>query len=1561
MNKYLKWGIGILLTPFIIILLLAIALYLPPVQNWAVKAVASYASEKTGMNISVDHVCLVFPLDLGVDGVLVTQQNDSLPQVTDTIASIEHLVADVRLMPLFDSRVEIKELFFQTMKVNTADFIHEARVKGTLAYMGIEGDGTIDLGKEHLSLHKVNIEKADIDVALSDTVPEDTTKSETFWKIDLGELKVANSRAVVHMPNDTLKITAGLNKLNAKKGFFDLYKGLYDIDNLAWEGSLNYDNNYEPRLSGLDTNHIALSDISIGIDSLHFLSPDLALNIRECRMKEKSGIELKSLAAKVRMDAEKLLVKGDMATPNSTLKADVDMDLNTFNEKNPGIILADIDASLGKGDLLLAMGDMPKQFKDEWPASPFKVKFSGKGNLRHAEIKSAFAELPSAFKATFSGYADNPTDLDRIKASLKMDLSTQNLSFVKALLPSDTQKTINIPTLHANADMKVNGRIYDADFAITEGKGSLSGKGHLDSKAMNYTASINADDIQLQHFVNGMGLGGFSGTADVKGNGTNPFSSSTKIYANASVNHFKIDKWDMNNIRLDALLSNGKAHATLESHNHMLDGTVGFDGLLSRNPIEATLTAEVNNADFYAMKLAEAPFSFSGCAHIDVATDMKEHYMVQGFMSDMTFRDSANVYRPDDLTLDLLTRRDTTHLVANCGDFNINGDLQGGYKSIISIKDRLMAEIDRQVNSRIIDEASFRQVLPMGKVTMSIGRENPLSRLIRRTGYGYSAIEMDMTSSHEKGINGYLNIDTLMTPGMQLDKIRLRLDSDEEKMKYKVQIENGPDNPQYTFFAEANGALHPNGTNFALFIDDKNKRRGVDISLEAKMENEGVRINFANDNQILGYKDFAVNDDNYVFLSRDMRVSADVRLRAKDGTGIQIYTDDENLEALQDVTFSLHEFEISELLSVLPYTPRVSGILDGDFHVIITPEDLSVSSSVDFKNIIYEGWKLGNLASEFVYVPQTDGSHYIDGILYREEKEVGTIIGSYNPEGEGNIDAVLAMKQFPLNLVNGFIPDQLMGLEGTGEGELTIKGSLSKPLVNGEILMQKASLISVPYGVTMRFDDDPVRVEDSRLTLSNFRMYANNEQPLVINGNIDFGDLEHINMNLRMRAENFLMIDAKETRRSEAYGKGYVNFFAMATGELDKLRVRGRIDVLSTTNLFYILRDSPITTDNRLKELVTFTDLSSDEPVTIVKPTVDGLDVSITVNIAEGAQVKCWLNADHTNYLDIIGNGDLRLGYAQGEMTLRGKYTITEGEMKYSLPIIPLKTFHIREGSYLEFTGDMMNPRLNITATEANRAPVIINDASQMVLFNCGVVISKTLKDMGLEFIIDSPENQTIADELKSKTMEERGKLAVTMLTTGMYLTENNTSSFTMNSALSSFLQQEINNLAGSALRTLDLSVGMENNTDETGHTHLDYSFKFAKRFWHNRLSISVGGKISTGPDVTGQNNTFFDNVEVQYRTSATSNQYLQLFYKRAVYDYLEGYVGEYGAGYMWKRKLQNFKDIFQFGDKDLTIPTSSQRGVIMPNRNDTTHIERKNSPLPASPQGGGDGRMVKQ
>ena len=180
----IKWGGAVVAAPFILVILLMVLLYIPPVQNWAVHTVADYASEKTGMQISVERVHLQFPLDLGIDNFKMIKQNDSLPQVKDTVADMGKLVVRVKLLPLFSRQVEIDQLDLQQVKLNTSDFVHEARVKGTVGRLSLESHG-IDWGRQTVKIDDAKLKDANVNVELSDTVPPDTSKTPTYWKINV--------------------------------------------------------------------------------------------------------------------------------------------------------------------------------------------------------------------------------------------------------------------------------------------------------------------------------------------------------------------------------------------------------------------------------------------------------------------------------------------------------------------------------------------------------------------------------------------------------------------------------------------------------------------------------------------------------------------------------------------------------------------------------------------------------------------------------------------------------------------------------------------------------------------------------------------------------------------------------------------------------------------------------------------------------------------------------------------------------------------------------------------------------------------------------------------------------------------------------------------------------------------------------------------------------------------------------------------------------------------------------------------------------------------------------
>lgn len=1482
MKKALKWFAVALLAPVVLTALLAVALYIPPIQNWAVRHVASYASEQTGMDIRVGHVRLAFPLDLSVEEVMIIK-NAERPGLRDTIADVKQVVVDVQLLPLFRGQVEVDELAFNGMKVNTDGLIPDVHIAGAVGHLSVESHG-INLGAEEACVDKALLTDANVQIELADTVPPDTTKSEPlWWKILVRDLSVQRTSVSVLLPTDSLPLTAYLGDVRLKGGNIDLGARRYEVGRLGVADSRVA---YGP---------YALSNLSLAASS--FYMDSLAVRVSSLKLN----------------------------TPESNLVAKVNMDLNTFASQDPGRMDVIVHGAFGKQDLLSFMGGLPPAFRRQWPNQQLTIDAVVKGNMQRAFIHGLTIKLPSAFTLQADGQAGNLADSKSLFAELNIHAATENLSFVTSLLDTSARPTLRLPAgMSLDGKLRADGQCYASDFTFREGRGSVKGRAMVDVESMRYDIDLRAQALQLQHFLPGSGLHPLTGTVNLSGHGTDPLSTRTGLQANIDVKKFGYGAYDLANIQATATVKNGVSRVRARSNNPLVQGVVNLDGISGGRRMKATLSCDLAHADLYSLRLVEEPMVIGLCAHLDLETDMKKFYKVQGLVSDIYMRDSVKLYRPDDIVLDVLTNRDTTLTVVDCGDFHLNLHARGGYEDLLHVGKEIAEEVNRQYDARTIDQLSLRRRLPLASVRLTSGRENFIINMLRHYGITLHWLNLKMDTSPLAGINGNLHINGLTVDSVLLDTINFAVKSDSARISYQAQVRNNKKNPQYTFNALVDGIIFDKGTILGTRLYDDRNQLGVRLGIQASMENNGFMFRSYGPDPTLGYKTFTINKDNYVFLGPDQRVSADVKLLAADGMGVQIYSNDEDSTAQQDITFSLNKFDLEKILSVIPYTPDLGGMMNGDFHVIKTDKALSVSTNLAVDRMSYEKTLMGDIATEFVYMPQENGGHYVDGILMHDDRQVASISGTYLPDDGGNLNADLSMERFPLALANAFVPRQLIGLKGYGEGTLSVSGRLSAPVIDGELFLDSAYIFSEPYGVTLRFDNDPVTIKQSRLLLENFNMYAINDQPLTSAGYIDFADPEHIHMDMRMRAQNFQVIKAKENSRSEAFGKAFVNFFGVMRGELDNLSVRGKLDVLGSTDMTYILRDSPLTTDNQLDELVKFTDFSDTTTVKSVKrPQLTGLNMDITLSIDESAHIMCALNADKSNYVDLIGGGDLRMQYNPTDnFRLTGRYTLSNGEMKYSLPVIPLKTFTIRDGSYIEFTGNVMNPRLNITATEQTKASVGSEGSqSRMVEFECGVVITKNLKDMGLEFIIEALQDMEVSNELNMMSKEERGKLAVTMLTTGMYLSDGNTSSFSMNSALSAFLNSQINGIAGNALRTLDLSFGMDNATDANGNLHTDYSFKFAKRLWDNRLRIIIGGKLSTGSDVSSQNQTFFNNVQFEYRLNEGSSKFLKLFYNRDSYDWLEGEIGQYGAGFIWRRKLSHFQELFRFKDSKTTMP----------------------------------------
>ena len=1692
MKRSLKWLIAIVATPVILFLILVALLYCPPVQNWAVKCVTAYVSEKIGMEVSLNRVDLSFPLDLKLDGLKVLRPNDSIPNRKDTVADVQYLVANIDLLPLLKRRVEVNELTFTKLKVNTVNFIGDLRVRGDLQRLHVVSHA-VNLVGDSIRVNKANIEGGWVDVALGDTIPIDPNKQKPLWRINIDKLNLAKINFRLHMPGDTMSVRANFKKAMANGTELLLHDNIYRVANLDWQGGdFNYDKNYVRHASsGFDAAHIAMHDVNLGVDSFQYAAPKIYLNVRTANMKERSGLVVKDFRGPFFMDSTSInLPNLYFCLPGTELSGRFRMDMNAFADNNPGQIATQLDGFLQLEDLRPFLTSVPKNIYHTIPSQRLIVNGKLDGNLRSASFKQLRLAMPGYFDLTGTGWiADMMSGAGHLRSDLKLKGTASNLGFVSKLLPRDVRKTIAFPHgVGINGDIHVRKTLYTGSIQLTQGGGRIRLNGAYNTATELYRITADATSFPVHRFLPNMGLSAFSGTIKTQGRGTDFLNPKSSTNLSLRIRSFKYGNYVLDGLNGDISKHGEQLSAHVKSTNRMIGGDFTYKGRVNTklvdghlrgwlrrvdlhaigvmnqryvvstwadvdvrsdmknyhhvsgplrsfrllqegrkksrllaagnfdvradvhaNSLDSHLKGHLSEADLQALGLMDKHYITSANGDITLRSDMKKYYAVSGnighlllselrkgkrvplaegnFNLDATMRgnqiggtvngvfphvdlyqlgivdkamtssftantsfamsgkdnlnvrgllgnvriaDQNNIYTPGDVSLDLMSKRDAVHASVDGGDFHLSTAFNSSVNQLAENGKRIYKTIRDQLKNRRIDQPAILRQLPTGHFTLRSGRNNLLFNLLKQDGYAFSQADINLTSSPEKGLDGYISVDSLVYDDIRLDSLRADLTSVNGQLNYKLSVANNPDN-SYPYHGNLQGVLYEHGLQTHATILDNKGNKGFDLAVQAAMKGRGIQLSITSPQSILGYKSFAVNDSNYIYIGRDRRLSADLRLEAADGTGMLVSTEDEDTTSLQNVTLSMNHFELGSLFAVLPFAPKMSGRLDGDYHFVKTKKELMISSDMTIKKLVYENSPMGDVGTQFVYMPKGDGSHYVDAIITQDGKEVGVLSGTYKNEGGGDLDATLEMKRFPLNYVNGFVPDQIVGLDGVGEGKLSVKGSLKNLDINGEVYLDSCYLVSLPYGIKMRFADDPVQIHNSRIQFENFELFASNGSPLDISGELDFSNFDKMKLDAQMKAKNFQIIDSKKNARSEVYGKAFVDIMGRISGALNNLQLTGNLDVLGNTDVTYVVRDGTLVTDNNLNDLVQFTNFNDSSANVVVKrPDITGLTMALNVDIDEQAHLFCALNADQSNYIDFMGGGNLLLNYdPTNSVQVRGRYTLNEGKMKYSLPVIPLRTFNIKDGSYIEFTGDPMKPTLNITATENVRTSVSSSSGEgRIVDFECGVSLTKQFPKPGVQFIITAPDDQEMQNVLNTKGVEERSKLAVTMLASGMYFDgENSASANTaMSGALAGFLQKQVNSITGKALNSmgLDLTANMESAADVNGNLHTDYTFKFSKRLWNNRLRIIMGGRVSTGSQFSEENGAYFDNFSLEYRLNQKETKYLKLYYEREAYDWLEGNVGEFGAGFMWRRKLRHFKDIFRSkDDSPIVMPKS--------------------------------------
>ena len=1483
-KKWIKRILLLLLIPVLLFSTLIVCLYIPSVQNFIQRKATAYVSEATGMSISIRRVDLRFPLNLLLRDVAVTEVND-------TVLAFDRLSLRIQALPLLKKKVMLDELTLQKAKLNTLTLIEGLHIQGTINDIQV-GTREIDLDNSLANFNDLLLNQANINIVIADTVTtsSDSTSTDIYWKINLDNISLSKSTINLSMPLDSLSLVSNIPSLKIKNTSINLQEQDYAVSHIELsEGLLSYQQGSILKEKGLDINNLLLNDILINADSIRYNGSLLQANIADFSFSERSGLVLNSLSGNILMDANVISCKDIfLQTPYSHLNLDVLYPLDWCKESSHSSVDAQLFLSLQEmGDIL----GIESEDIDYSKWGPIICRISASGNAEQLRLNEVYAELSDSFIINVEGGLENVCDANKRIGQVDILGDLYDLSRFNKWLSEDG--TIQIPkhmTLQGLASVK--GDKYMADLILQEFGGLMEIKGKYNSTTEEYEVKSNIDSLYISHFLPQQPLYNLSLNLNAKGQGIDFLSDKSYADLTASLNRLNYGALLLEKIGVEAKLKKGKLATLITSDNDVLKG--GIDGYyVVNNPaLNLNYKLDIENIDLYKLGLLKRPFKENIKIKAEVETD-----------------------------------KDSIRLALVSGDLNFDFGAQRSVYELMDQSSLLLNKFLEQLEARQIDYKDLQTHLPNAKMTWKSGNKNLVSTLLKENNISYVSTAADFRMNPLNGMQGWAGVQGFKLDSLSLDSLAFELQQDTTGIRVSSGIINGKKGEETAFRTFLKGVLGQTNAQLDVDFESGKGSKGMLFGVEINPHPAGTILTLTPSEPIIAFKKFKFRDKkNWLFLRDDLRVFSDLDMQEEKKVGFKMYSNLEDTLSLQNMNIDIRRIELNDITRLFPFFPQLDGLFSAEAHYVQTDSTLQVSTELFLDSLHYEKKLVGNLGLGVTWLPDGKNTDLLNMYLTHNRTEVLFADGLINRvSGRDMLDIEANFEHFPLDIANVLFPNEEVSLGGDIDGHLLITGPADSPQINGELILDSVSIFSKQAGAKFLLDSRPVQVKDSKIIFKDFSIYTTSKNPFKINGTIDITSLSSPIIDLKLNADDYTLIQAKRSEESILYGKLLVDVNATLNGSIDALKMRGNMSILDNTDITYVLTESPLTVQDRLGDLVTFTSFRDTTQVAqdTITHALGGMDMVMSVHIDPSVQFKVDLSADRSSRIALQGGGDLSLQYTpQGEFFLIGRYALSDGILKYSLPVIPSKEFKITNDSYIEWTGKVDNPKLNLIAKDRVRASVSeVDGSSHMVNFDVIVGAKNRLDNLELIFDLNAPENASVQNQLATMGKEERSKQAIAMLATGVYLAgggDGKGRNIDMGVALNSVLQSQINAIAGSSLKNASLSVGVEEyDMADTGGKRTDYSFRYSQRFLNNRFQLVLGGRIKTGVEANNDIDSFIDNVSLEYRLDSSGTRFVRLFHNKNYESVLEGEITETGVGIILRKKLNRLSELFIFKKKN--------------------------------------------
>ena len=1549
---------------------LPFAMYIPWVQNAVADAAADYASKKTGMDISVGDVRVKFPLDVSATDVQVLDQNG------DTLFKADEMKANVKPKPLLDKKVEADNVSLKGAKsqVKTDDGsmdldvdlddakidkakvdlnnnkvdVGNAALKGGKAKMSYKPEKKKQEDKEPSKPWKVNADKVtaddmDFKMDMKPTVDKldakvghaeaKNVKVDTGEQtVDVGELDIDKADVDYKHPSEKdakqYRKDHPMPKDNSNKAGDDKpWKVKADKVRVKDSKGKYGQTGKKPNKPGttLDPDNIEVEDVNAEIDNFEMDGDNLKVPVKHLSGKERSGLQVKDASGTIDKNKNGLDINnGRVKTKGSDIKMDAHVDQDMLDGKPNGKASIDTDSKIDLNEVEKLVPEAKKALKDIPHNKPVRVKAKARGNDKRVDIHSLDADVPGIGRIKGKGTIYNPTDMDRMKADMDTEVDLRDPSALNRMLGLDDVK---LPPMKMSGKINKEGcRWVARNLRISTGGGSMRGDGYYDICNENYDVDATFNNFPVKSFLPNYDVKDLTASVKAKGHGFD-FTDCGSTWTDATVNlgNVRYNGTRYHNIKAHGKLRGGYADVYAAGQGKGNDFDADAHGTICNDHYVFTADGDLRDVDLNKLGMYDGICNGSTRLHANGDINLRtRNWDADLTLNDIDWQLDSSLLVADDAYAQLHSTPYVTCITVENESNYAHMNAPSHITELIEDFQNTAQEVKRQLDDRWFDIERLKEPMPWFDFDMHMGTDGIVQRYLQQREIDFRDVSCEMSrdttlflDGRAHGISyGENNIDTVTIHANELNN---------KYLAFNAHMGNRPGTWDEFAQVDVEGGILGQAVDFMLHQQNIKGETGYRLGCNAHLTDDELALRLFGKDPVIGYRNWEFNDDNFVNVDlRSRMIDANLMLYS-DSSSVELVTNRLPGDNAENVQLNINNLQLDEWTRIVPMLNKTSGTVNAIVDINWDGANADGDGVIDIRNFVYNGKEEGDvtLNADFDFDPGTAATRVTADLILDGQNAI-TVQGSLNDATAATpLNMEANFKRFPLTRANAFIPGNYIWLDGYALGTMTIDGTTDNPHIHGYLTADSASVNLPRYGSSLKLSSTPIPVEDNVITFNNYKLIGYNRSPVTINGTVDLRDLDNMIIDLRANGREVQFMNSKQDEVTQIFGKGLADIDATVKSHGNIMTVRADAALLPGSNITYVMMNDISQLTNAVDEdMVIFTDFnqqSNGQTVLVTgKGNTSATNILVNIDVQKGAKINAFLSDDGQSRAVIDGVGRLKytLDFA-GRDNLTGSYTIEEGNLRYTPPLISQKNFDIHSGSTITWTGEMLNPTLNLSGTERQKTsvPRLTNDPVEFII---DAHVGGTLNSIDLNFDLSCENNFDVRNELQTMSDTRRSQEAIHLLLYNTYMGPEgnfNFSDISASSPLFSFLQSQLNNWAAQTLPGIDLSFGINQYKGaESRGTETSYSYRLAKTLFNDRFKIVVGGEYST--DASAEEDiaaNLFNDISLEYYLNNSGNRYLKLFRHANYENVFEGPVTETGIAYVLKRKLTDLRNLFKF------------------------------------------------